>query len=205
VGALLLAVAAPAAAKWMIAEAHIGGPGLGEDGLAISGPATEGLWDSGIDVAGGLDDTRADSVEQLGLTANDLGWRYIVIYRVEAGTKEPEIVRQELYPYAKGGPVTYTLPGQRIAEGLPWGGAISAGWYQSSPKFFRFLVTQGLPKTPPVVAKPESASHTNPATGPTPWGWIALALAALVALSLAAPRLRRRILAVADHGRARSL
>jgi hypothetical protein len=36
-----------------------------------------------------------------------------------------------------------------------------------------------------------------PAARSTPWGWIALALAGLVALSLAAPRLRRRVLAVA--------
>jgi hypothetical protein len=51
VGALLLAIATPAAAKAMIAEAHIGGPGLGGGGLRISAPATEGMWESGIDVA----------------------------------------------------------------------------------------------------------------------------------------------------------
>jgi hypothetical protein len=198
VGALVLAVATPATAKVMIAEAHISGPGLRGGGLRISGPATEGIWDSGIDVAGGLDDTRLDTVVELGLTAPELGPKYVVTYRFDDGSTAAEIVRQELYPYAKGGPVTYTPPGQRIAKGLPWGGAISAGWYPSSLAFFHYLVDQGLPETNPVVAADrESAPDTLPAAGPTLWGWIALALAGLVALSMAAPRLRRRVLSVA--------
>jgi hypothetical protein len=195
VGALLLAVATPAAAKVMIAEAHISGPGLGGGGLRISGPATEGMWHSGIDVAGGLDDTRLGTVVELGLTAPELGPKYVVTYRFDDGSTAAEIVRQDLYPYAKGGPVTYTPPGQRIAKGLPWGGAISAGWYQSLLKFFRYLVGQGLPETNPVVAADRvSAPETVPAAGPTPWGWIALALAGL-ALSVVGPWLRRRVLA----------
>jgi hypothetical protein len=170
VGALLLAVASPAAAKWTIAKAHISGPGLGRGDLRISGPAIEGMWESGIDATGGLDDTRADSAAELGLTAAELGPRYLVTYRIHGGgSTAVEIVRQELYPYADGGPVTYTPPGQRIAEGMPWGGAISAGWYQSSPKFFDYLVRQGLPETSPVVAADrESAPDPGLATGPTP-------------------------------------
>ncbi len=42
----------------------------------IEAPDTEVLWESGMDVAGGLDDARADSVEELGLTPADLGPRY---------------------------------------------------------------------------------------------------------------------------------
>lgn len=200
VGVLFLAVATPAAAKAMIAEAHISGPGLGGGGLRINAPATEGMWESGIDVAGGLDDARAGSIAELRLSAVELGPRYVVSYRFDVGPSRPaEIVRQELYPYAKGGPVTYTPPGQRLAEGQPWGGAITAGWYQSSLGFFQYLVDQGLPETNPVAAAAdrESAPDTVPAARSTPWGWIAVALAGLVALSLAAPRLRRRVLAVA--------
>ena len=145
---------------------------------------------------GGLDDTKPDSVVELGLTAAELGPKYVVTYRFDAGSTAAEIVRQELYPYAKRGPVTYTPPGQRIAEGLPWGGAISAGWYQSSLEFLHYLVDQGLPETNPVVvADRESAPDTVPAARPTLWGWIALAVAGLVVLSVAAPRLRRRVLA----------
>jgi hypothetical protein len=193
VGALLLAVATPAVAKVGIAKAHINGPGLVDDGLRISDAVLEGMWDSGIDVAGGLDDTRGDSVAELGLTVPELGPKYVIDYRLDAGTKAAETVRQELYPYASGGPVTYTPPGQGVAEGLPWGGTLSAGWYQASPGFFSFLVDQGLPESNPVVgANREYASDSVPAAGPTLWGWIAPALAALVALSVAATRLRRR-------------
>jgi len=158
VGALLLAVAIPAAAKALIAEAHISGPGLGGGGLHISAPATEGMWDSGIDVAGSLDDTRPDSVMELGLTVVELGPRYVVTYRFDAGSTAAEIVRQGLHPSAKGGPATYTPPGQRIAEGLQWGGAISAGWYQSSLEFFHSWWTRDCPVptpwSPPIASPP---------------------------------------------------
>jgi hypothetical protein len=196
VAVLMLAVATPAAAKAMIAEAHISGPGLEGGGLRISAPATDGMWESGIDVAGGLDDGRPDSIAELGLTVADLGPRYVVTYRFEIQPGTPaEIARQDLYPYAKGGPVTYKSPGQRLAEGRPWEGAITAGWYQSSAGFFDYLVDQGLPETKPVArdARRESAPDLLPAAQATPWGWIALALAGLVALSLAAPGLRRRV------------
>jgi len=198
VGVLLLAVATPAAAKATIAQAQISGPGLGGGGLCISAPATEGMWASGIDVAGGLDDARASSIAELGLTAVELGPGYVVSYRFDVGPSRPaELVRQELYPYAKGGPVTSTPPGQRLTG--PVGMTITAGWYQSSLGFFQYLVDQGLPETNPVAAAADrqSAPDTVPAARSTPWGWIALALAGLVALSLAAPRLRRHVLAVA--------
>jgi hypothetical protein len=69
----IVVVAGPASGKVeSITEANITGPGL-EGGLRIEVPDTEGLWESGIDVSGGLDDTRADSVGELGLTPVDLG------------------------------------------------------------------------------------------------------------------------------------
>jgi hypothetical protein len=149
VAAVVLAVASPAAAKVGIAEVRISGPGLGGDGLRITGSATAGMWDSGIDWAGGLDDARAGSATELGIAATGLGPKYVVTYRLETGNKRAEIVRQELFPYAKGGPVTYTPSGQRIAGGLPWGAAITAGWHQTSSEFFRYLVDQGLPDSNP--------------------------------------------------------
>jgi hypothetical protein len=42
---------------------------------------------------------------------------------------------------------------------------------------------------------------TVPAAEPTIWAWIALALGGLVALSVAAPRLRRHVLAAARASR----
>jgi hypothetical protein len=200
VGAVLLAIAIPATAKPPIAEAHISGPGLGDGGLSISGRTTTGgMWASGIDLFDQLDDAMAHSIAEFGLTNAELGPKYIVTYRFDAGPDEPpELVRQHLYPYAKGGPVTYTPPGHRLFGGL----RVTTGWYRSSAEFFDYLVDHGLPETNPVGGPndSESAPDTAPASGRTPWGWIAVVLAGLVALSLAS-WLRRRVLAVGSPTR----
>ena len=173
-----------------ITEANITGPGL-EGGLRIEAPDTEGLWESGIDVAGGLDDTRADSVEELGLTPADLGPRYLVTYRFDGGN---DLIRQDLYPYAKGGPVTYTPPGQELTAGVKI--PMLAGWYQSSLGFFHYLVDHGLPETNPVapVATREPAPDTAPGAQTAPWAGIVVVLVGLAALSLVALAARRRVL-----------
>ncbi|MGH7253388.1 MAG: hypothetical protein ACREIE_06265, partial [Nitrospiraceae bacterium] len=174
-------IAGPASAKASIAEANITGPGLG-GGLTIEALDTEGLWESGIDVAGGLDDTRADSVEELGLTPADPGPRYLVTYRFDFSDV---LIRQDLYPYAKGGPVTYTPPGQELTAGVNM--PITAGWYQSSLGFFHYLVNHGLPETNPVasVATRERAPDTAPGAQTAPWADIVVVLVGLAALSLA--------------------
>jgi hypothetical protein len=201
VGALLLAFATPAAAKVGIADVHISGPGLGGSGLRISGAATEGMWDTGIDVAGGLDDARVDSVRGLGLTAAELGPRYVVVYRLDAGTKAAEGIQQDLYPYANGGPVTYVPPGQRVAEGQPWGGAITAGWYQGSMELLDYLVDHGVPESSPaVVDEPGPGAVTAARTAP--WAWIGLALVGLLVLSVMAPDWRRRVASDSDSAEA---
>jgi hypothetical protein len=182
-------IAGPASAKASIAKANINGPGLG-GGLRIEAPDTEGLWESGIDVAGGLDDTRAESVEELGLTPADLGARYLVTYRFVSDV----LIRQDLYPYAKGGPVTYTPPGQEFTAGVTM--SITPGWYQSSLGFFHYLADHGLPETNPVapVATRERAPDTAPGAQTGPWAGIVVVLVGLAALSLAALAERRRVL-----------
>jgi hypothetical protein len=185
-------IAGPASAKVDIAKANISGPGLG-GGIRIEPPDTDGLWDSGLDLAGGLDDTRADSVEELGLTPADLGPGYLVAYRFF----RDDLVRQDLYPYAKGGPVTYTPPGQRVAEGQPWGGTITAGWYRSSRGFFDYLVDHGLPEQNPVA--PAATGEVPSGAGgvpAAPWTGIVMVLVGFAALSVAVVAVRRRVLAV---------
>lgn len=184
-------IAGPVSAKVDIAKATISGPGLG-DKIRITAPDTGGLWESGIDLAGGLDDARADSAEELGLTPADLGPRYLVTYRFFRDDR----IRQDLYPYAKGGPVTYTPPGQRVAEGRPWGGVLSEGWYRSSPGFFSYLVEHGLPERNP-IAPVATGEPTGRASGPrtVPWAGIVVALIGLAGLSLATLALGRRVAA----------
>ena len=184
-------IAGPASAKAFIVGANISGPGLG-GGLKIEGPDTEGLWESGIDVSGGLDDTRADEVEELRLTPADLGPRYLVTYRFGLGSgSSDELIRQNLYPYAKGGPVMYTRPSQELAGESNM--LITAGWYQSSLGFFHYLVDHGLPGREPVA--PVAAREPAPGARTPPWAGIVMALVGLTALFLAALAVRRRVLA----------
>jgi hypothetical protein len=181
-----LLMAGQAWAKASIAEANITGPGL-DGGMRIDPPNTEGLWETGIDVVGGLDDARSDSLEELGLTHAGLGPRYLVTYRFEFSD---ELIRQDLYPYAKSGPVTFTHPDQELTVGVKM--RITAGWYQSPTDLFQYLVDHGLPETDPVapVATGEGADTASRAQT-APWAGIMLVLVGLT-LSLAALALRRR-------------
>ena len=52
-------------------------------------------------------------------------------------------IRQDLYPYARGGAVTYTKPGQPIFDMSTRG-----GWYRN-PDLKRTLVSLGLPASAP--------------------------------------------------------
>jgi hypothetical protein len=173
-----------ASAKVSIAGARISGPGLGGV-MRIKAPDTEGLWEAGIDFRSGMDDTRADSVRELGLTRADLGSRYVATYRFEF-SDDP--IRQDLYPYARGGPVTYTPRGQQLA-GL-FGDAgdmpITAGWYQSSPGFLRYLMDKGLPERSP-VARVATGETATPGSGvqTAPWQAIVVVVARLTTLLLA--------------------
>lgn len=188
-----VAVAGPASAKVDIAEAKITGPGL-EERLTIESPDTYGLWETGIGTDGGLNETRADSVEELGLTPADLGPTYVVTYRFGIGR-----ATQDLYPYAKGGPVTYTAPGQELGRRRNTPDflrnlRIVAGWYQSShPAFFQYLVDQGLPETNPVpsVATREPGPDSAPRPQTVPGASIVVVLVGLAGLSVAALAVRR--------------
>lgn len=92
-------LAGPASAKVeSITEATITGPGA-DGGLRIEAPDTEGLLKSGIDMAGGLNGTRADSVGGLGLNPAHLGPKYLVIFRFDRGD---DLIRQDLYPLREG-------------------------------------------------------------------------------------------------------
>jgi hypothetical protein len=197
-GALILgvAMAPPASAKASIAEATISGPGLGRE-LTIETPDTEGPWESGIDVVGGLDDARADSIAALGLARTELGPRYVALYWFDHRPANPDdVIRQDLYPYAEGGPVTYTPPGQKLTGDL--GMRIVAGWYESPLGYLQYLVDHGLPETNPVtpVAGGEPGTDTAPEATTTPWAVIVLTLTGVTALLLMAPRVRRRVLAL---------
>ena len=72
-----------------------------------------------------------------------LGPRYTIAWTVPGGDGSSFHIRQDLYPYARGGAVTYTKPGQPI-----FGATTRGGWYRG-PALKRTLVSVGLAATAP--------------------------------------------------------
>jgi hypothetical protein len=74
-----------------------------------------------------------------------LGPRYEVTYTVPGGSNGDSTLRQDLYPYAVNGAVTYMEPAQKF-----WGTqSTPGGWYQGTAALRRTLVKAGLPPRPP--------------------------------------------------------
>ena len=143
-----LGVAATAQAKGPTA-ATIDGPGTG-GGISIGGDGEPG---SGAPL-GNLSDQAGLFPSAFGQTPDpmladrpkgDLGPRYTISYRLPGPSGEDATIRQDAYPYAKGGPVTYTAPGQRFFGTESTRG----GWYRASSKLKTTLVRAGLPASPP--------------------------------------------------------
>lgn len=78
-----------------------------------------------------------------GKPSGPLGPRYTVVWRVPGGNSTVFHVRQQLYPYARGGAVSYMKPDQRI-----FGMGTAGGWYRD-PALKRALVRLGLPAQAP--------------------------------------------------------
>jgi hypothetical protein len=128
-----------------------------------------------------------------------LGPEYHASYRYDFAPGG--LVRQMVYPYADGGPWTYTLPGQdlRYDRRLSMG-SVPPGWHQASDGLLAFLVRHGFPshdttigeaKRRSVAATPVGAEQPSGSTG---WTWGAVAGAVVLALAMTlvvALRMRR--------------
>ena len=115
----------------------------------------------------------------------NLGPRYTITYTVPTGSRVADRIRQDLYPYAATGPVTYMQPGQKL-----FGRKTPGGWFQAERQLKHLLVAAGLPPRAP-AAKTQAPSHGRS---------FPVELAALVALGLALALatvlvIRRRFLA----------
>jgi hypothetical protein len=180
-----LGLATTAQAKGPIA-ATIDGPGTG-GGISIGGNGEPG---SGAPL-GNLSDQAGLFPSVFGQTPDpmlvdrpkgDLGPRFTITYRLPGPNGRESLIRQDLYPYAKSGPVTYTRPGQRFFGTESTRG----GWYQASPALKETLVKVGLPATAPSGAAP-----TDDGTALTDF-WPALAIAFALALAALTGLLLRR-------------
>ena len=74
-----------------------------------------------------------------------LGPRYEVTYTVPGGPNGDSSLRQDLYPYAAKGPVTYMAPDQKF-----WGRQYTpGGWSRGTIQLRNALVKTGLPSRAP--------------------------------------------------------
>ena len=90
--------------------------------------------------------------------AGNLGPRMIIRYVVPGGDNQTFHVTQDVYPYAKGGTVTYMKPNQPI-----FGMGTVGGWFRAWD-MKRTLVAQGLPAREPGSC-PAQVSHCWPGLG----------------------------------------
>jgi hypothetical protein len=167
-------LALPANAKGF-SVAHFSGPGLPAGGVNVDGEGggTNPIWQLG------LDSRKVKALATVGVAKQDLGPAYEGRFRMDFAPQF--LVHQVVYPYADGGPWTYTPPGQRIYARL------LVGWYHGSPRLLRYLISSGFPKTAPDATNPAAASDTSkrtlaaqppPPHGSWPtWAWIAIAAA----------------------------
>jgi hypothetical protein len=117
------------------------------------------------------------------------GPRYTITWTFPNGDGGEDQVRQSVWPYAAGGPVTYMATGQKVLDG-----ATKGGWYRAGDNLRQDLVTLGLPDRQPLAApKPApTPSPASPAPAPSPalWPWVAAGMGVLVVV--AAVTLARR-------------
>lgn len=75
-----------------------------------------------------------------------LGPRYTITYRISRWRRHRRptpifVVTQQVYPYARGGPVAYVRPGQRVFNFRTRG-----GWFGADHRLARTLLRVGLPR-----------------------------------------------------------
>lgn len=134
-----LAVPAVAAAKGP-SEGSISGPGFAKTVKVLYDGGGGSPGDALTQASGFFPASFGQTPDPMlhGKPSGPLGPRYVVVWTVPSGGPAFR-VRQELYPYARGGGVSYTKPGQAI-----FGTTTRGGWYRDRG-LKRSLVTLGLP------------------------------------------------------------
>jgi len=168
--AALLALPAVAQAKGPIG-ADIDGPGLAAPvtlrGEGESGNGTE--FGALVDDAGFFPAAYEQTPDPMlpGRPAGDLGPSYVITWLLPGPSGGEDRVRQEVYPFATAGPVTYMAPGQSFMDDMKTRG----GWFPARDSLRGRLVALGVPAKPPRTATPTSApapAARAPQPVPTP-------------------------------------
>jgi hypothetical protein len=146
--AAALVVPAAAAAKGPD-QASISGPGLGK-ALRIPGSGESMQTPLGqiTALAGFFPAAFSQTPNPMLMEAptRDLGPKYTIDYRVPGPDGRTFRIEQDLYPYAKGGALTYTKPGQPIFDMTTRG-----GWFLGGLPLRLALQKQGLPARAPAA------------------------------------------------------
>ena len=172
-GAITLSAAAPAAAKaFSLDKVEITGPGLSSpitlSGRELRSPQNEGVFITLLPQ--GLSGQTATATTSRGWK----GPRFTVDLHLGLHLiRRPRsvVIHQDLYPYALGGPVTFTPPGQsdrRVPGSIP---RVKPGWELASILLVERLQRLGLPPAP------ERSGHIDVARDVHVGGlpWVALA------------------------------
>jgi hypothetical protein len=131
--------------------------------------------------------------------AGNLGPRYLVTYSVPSPAGGEDAVKQDLYPFAHSGPVTFTAAGQHFMDGM----ATSGGWFEAPASLPETLAAIGVRKPASqaasaaqpaeAAARPPSVAASDPAGSTSALPLVAGGVAvALLLGGLAAVVLRRR-------------
>ena len=168
-------VLAPAALAKGPSEAVITGPGVKAVTIGGLGDGSGLTQDTGFFPA--AFGQSPDPMLQ-GRPAGKLGPRYTIRYVVPAPEATAFHITQSLYPYAQGGALTYTKPGQAI-----FGMVTRGGWYRGGDALKQAVVKAGLPAT-----APRSGGGTDWTPFPT---WVAALAGALLVLGASAFAVRR--------------
>ena len=170
--ALLLA-AVPTAAQAKGASAATisgGGPGglpggpidLNGDGEPGSGTDLAHLADSAGVFATLFQDAAAGKLTSP--PPGDRGPRYTITWTFPNGAGGADKVRQSVWPYAAGGPLTFMAPGQPVLDTTTRG-----GWYRASDDLRQRLIALGLPRRQPLAA-PAASAPAPAGAAPAPAG-----------------------------------
>jgi hypothetical protein len=138
------------------------------------------------------------------------GPRYTITWTFPNGAGTEDKVRQSVWPYAAGGPLTFMASGQPVLDGTTKG-----GWYRATDTLRQTLVTLGLPSRQPLAAPAPTPAPASPApASPAPaspdpaspgsaqapgaaparpvWPWVAAGIGLLVVAAAAVTMARRR-------------
>jgi hypothetical protein len=198
IAVLLVAVPTAAQAKGASAATISGG---GPGGLP-GGPITvkgDGEPGSGTDLANLADQAGVFTLlfddgsggELEAVPTGRRGPRYTITWTFPNGQGTDDTVRQSVWPYAAGGPLTYMASGQPVLESRTKG-----GWYRASDSLRQNLISLGLPERQPLAAPapaPAAALAPEPAApAPAVWPRVAAGLGLLLLLTVGGALLLRR-------------